>query len=61
MSGASEIGMNSLETLRVFLGWCTATNIGMLLFASIMLVLPRGPVTKIHFSLVPCIALRIMA
>ena len=40
--------MNSMETLTTFLGWCTAINSAMLLFASVMLVLTRGGLSKIH-------------
>ncbi len=40
--------MNSLETLTVFLGWCTAINIGLLVVASISLILMRGPMVRIH-------------
>ena len=40
--------MTSLESLAAFLGWCTAINLGMLIFASILLVLMRGSIMKIH-------------
>ena len=40
--------MNSLETLTVFLGWCTAINIGVLVVASIGVILVRGPMVRIH-------------
>ncbi len=40
--------MNSLETLTVFFGWCTAINIGVLVVASISVILIRGPMAKIH-------------
>ncbi len=40
--------MNSLETLTVFLGWCTAINIGVLVVASIFVTLMRGAAVKTH-------------
>ena len=41
-------GMASMETLAAFLGWCTLINMGMLMFASLMLVSMRGTISKIH-------------
>jgi hypothetical protein len=40
--------MDSLETLRAFLGWCTAINMGVLILATIAVTLMRGSVGKIH-------------
>jgi hypothetical protein len=40
--------MESLETLAAFLGWCTLINLGMLMFASLLLAYMRGPISKIH-------------
>ena len=40
--------MSSLETLRAFLGWCTAINLGLLVLASIALTLMHGTVGRIH-------------
>lgn len=40
--------MSSTETLREFLGWCTAINFGMLTFASIVVVLMRSSISGIH-------------
>jgi len=40
--------MNSVETLREFLGWCSVINIGVLLLSSIMVVLMRGWIVKLH-------------
>jgi hypothetical protein len=40
--------MASMETLAAFLGWCTLINMGMLTFASLMLVSMRGTISKIH-------------
>ncbi len=40
--------MSSLATLTAFLGWCTVINIGLLMFAAIVLGLMRGPISQIH-------------
>ena len=40
--------MNSVETLREFLGWCSVINIGVLLLSSTMVVLMRGWLVNIH-------------
>ncbi len=40
--------MNSIETVREFLGWCSVINIGMLLLSTIMLTIMRGWIIKIH-------------
>ncbi len=40
--------MSSLETLTAFLGWCTVINIGLLMFAAVVLGLMRGPISQIH-------------
>lgn len=40
--------MSSTETLREFLGWCTAINFGMLMFASAVLILMRSPIASLH-------------
>ncbi len=40
--------MNNLQTFTTFLGWCSAINIAVLIFASIMLVLMRDFVAGIH-------------
>jgi len=40
--------MISVETLREFLGWCTAINIAMLSFATIFAGPLRGAVQGIH-------------
>ena len=40
--------MNSVETLREFLGWCSVINIGVLLLSSTMVVLMRGWIINIH-------------
>ena len=38
----------NIETLREFLGWCTVVNFGLLLLSSILLVVLRDWVCKIH-------------
>ena len=40
--------MNSLETFTLFLGWCTAINIGLLMVAAIFVGPMRGPISQIH-------------
>ena len=40
--------MSTLEIFVVLLGWCTVINIGLLMVASIFLVLMRGPISRIH-------------
>lgn len=43
--------MVSIDIVREFLGWCTVINIGILLVATIILVLARAPISKIHAKL----------
>jgi len=40
--------MDSMESLRSFLGWCSAINLGMLCVAALALLLLRGPISKLH-------------
>lgn len=40
--------MLTLETLMVFLGWCSVINILVLLFSTVSLLLFRGPISAIH-------------
>ena len=40
--------MNTIEAMREFFGWCSVINIGLLLLATIKLVLFRGPISCIH-------------
>ncbi len=40
--------MDSTQTVREVLGWCTILNMAMLMFASILLVALGGPIKKIH-------------
>lgn len=41
----------TLATLTLFLGWCTALNIAVLLIATVALLAFRGPVMSIHARL----------
>lgn len=43
--------MFSIDIVREFIGWCTVINIGILLIATIFLVLTRVPILKIHAKL----------
>ncbi len=43
--------MFSIDIVREFIGWCTVINIGILLIATIFLVLTRAPILKIHAKL----------
>ena len=40
--------MNSLETIREFLGWCAIINCGLLIFSSILIIAIRGTASRIH-------------
>lgn len=40
-----------INTLTLFLGWCSIINIGILLFSTFALVVARGPVSGIHSKL----------
>ncbi len=42
-----------LTTLQTFFGWCTLINIGLLMFASIMLLALNNWVYKIHSKWFP--------
>lgn len=43
--------MNSIETTREFLGWCSVINIGMLFLSTIMLTVMRSWIIKVHANL----------
>ncbi|MDX2503148.1 MAG: hypothetical protein QNL62_01535 [Gammaproteobacteria bacterium] len=43
--------MNSIETVREFLGWCSVINVGMLLISTLMLTVMRGWIVNIHASM----------
>ena len=36
------------DALASFFGWCTIINVGILLFAAVLLLWMRGPVSRIH-------------
>ncbi len=40
--------MDSIETIREFLGWCSVINIGMLIISTVMLTIMRSWILKIH-------------
>ena len=40
-----------MNTLTLFLGWCSVINIGILVVSTIALVVARGPVSGIHSKL----------
>jgi len=40
--------VDSLDSITRFLGWCTVINLGMLVFASLVLVAGRDPISRIH-------------
>ena len=40
--------MNTIETIREFLGWCTVINIGLLVLSSILIIALRGTVSRFH-------------
>lgn len=38
----------SLETLRTFLAWCTAMNLGLLLLSTLAVITCHGPISRLH-------------
>ncbi len=40
--------MDSLDSLTGFFGWCTVINLGLLVTASLVVALARGPISSIH-------------
>jgi uncharacterized protein DUF6868 len=40
--------MNTIETIREFIGWCTVINIGLMIFSAIIVIAFRGPILRIH-------------
>jgi len=40
--------MMNIETLTVFLGWCSVINIGMLTITAILLIIMKGPISHLH-------------
>ena len=43
--------MIEMNTLTIFLGWCSVINIGVLLFSTMMLILMKGSISRIHSKL----------
>ena len=40
--------MDSLQTVRAVLAWCTVLNLGLLVFASLAVTLAGGPIRRLH-------------
>lgn len=38
----------NIETIREFIGWCLVINVSLMLLSTVLLVLLRGWVSKIH-------------
>ena len=43
--------MITIDTLTVFFGWCSVINIGMLVFAAIILMILKEPISRLHSKL----------
>ena len=43
----------TFEQLTAFLGWCTAINVGVLLLATLMLILMKDFTARVHGALFP--------
>jgi hypothetical protein len=43
--------MNSLETLTVFFGWCTALNLGFLTLSAVLVMTMRDTMVRLHSSM----------
>lgn len=43
--------MDTIDTIREFLGWCSVINIGILMFSSILIIAIRGFVSQTHAKL----------
>ena len=43
--------MNSIESIREFLGWCSVINTGLLLLTSLTIIIMRSWIVRIHASL----------
>jgi len=41
----------TIETLRVFFGWCSVINIGVLMLSSILIIAIRGTAAHFHAKL----------
>lgn len=40
--------MDSIETLREVLGWCTVMSMGLMLYSSLMLIFAGRPIRRMH-------------
>ncbi len=40
--------MNTIETVREFLGWCAVINVGLLMLSSILIIAIRERASRIH-------------
>lgn len=43
--------MDIIDIFREFFGWCAVINIGLLMVSTVLVVLLRGVITRIHGSL----------
>jgi hypothetical protein len=43
--------MIDIETLALFFGWCTVINMGVLIFATILLFMTKGVIADLHSKL----------
>jgi hypothetical protein len=43
--------MQNIEFITSFLGWCSVINIGILLFSTVVIVLFKETISKIHASI----------
>jgi hypothetical protein len=40
--------VNSIEAITTFFGWTTVINVALLTFSSIMIIVTRGSISRIH-------------
>ena len=40
--------MGSAEALKEFLGWCTIINVGLLAISAMVMMVMRGPISRLH-------------
>ena len=43
--------MNNIDNLTTFFGWCSVINIAVLLFSTLLIIVLKEPVSKIHVKL----------
>jgi hypothetical protein len=43
--------MFTIDTFTAFLGWCSVINIGILVFSTIILILLKEPISRLHSKL----------